>query len=434
MKINSFGQNVLRNLTFALFLAAIVLAATFAANAQAGEKPEIKQLFVAIDRKDLAEFKRLLAAGVDLKTTFGDAKATALHQAAATGTPEMLKILIGQINLNERDANNRTALFYATVGKNLENFKFLLRVGADLDQKDSSGLIFYEYAEEANIKQHLTDFAVDTKKMWAALKANDNATALRLITTGNASPNHTLDKMTPLMFAAQKGDAALFDKILNAGGEVSTFVVAAFPPYRTALDVAAETGNEVLVKKILAGDLGWRKTAIVSHALSAAIRGKRDNLIPVLFGAGANVNQGFDLTTPISAAVARGDAAILKRLIATGATKETLGDALDAAFAAPNSATVFQVLLDAGADVNQNIGGFSALTTAVEKGNIGILKLLINKGADQKNIQNAFVVAAKKSSRRDAFFDVAAEQTGFEFEKRNARQHAADRSGGKRRF
>ena len=54
-------------------------------------------------------------------------------------------------------------------------------------------------------------------------------------------------------------------------------------------------------------------------------------------------------------------------------------------------------MLDAGADVNQNTGGFSALTQAAEIGNIGILKLLTSKGAEQQSVQNAFVVAAEKN-------------------------------------
>lgn len=366
-------------------------------SAQVAAKPDIKELFLAIDRKDMAEFNRLIAAGVDLKATHGEAKPTALHQAAVTGTTEMIKILLGKIYINERDANSRTPLFYAVAGKNLVNLKFLVRAGADMEQKDSGGSAFDEYADDAQISQYIAAAKADTARMWQALKANDAATALQLMTSGNASPNAVFEKQTPLVFAAAKGDQLLFDKILNAGGEVSTFVAALFPPHRTALDAAAENGSIDMVKKILARDLGWRKEDIIGNALAAAIRGKRDGIIPLLLAAGVNVNKGFDLNTPISEAARRGDAGLLKNLIAKGATKETLGASLYTAFDAPNSQAIFQTLLDAGADVNYSLLDVSALTRAAEEGNILILKLLTDKGAAQNNIQNAFVVAAEKN-------------------------------------
>lgn len=364
---------------------------------QVAAKPDIKELFLAIDRKDTAEFNRLIQAGVDLKATYGEGKPTALHQAAGFGTPEMIKVLLGRIAINERDANRRSPIFYAVAGKNLENLKFLVRAGANLEQEDSSYSTVDQYADDVQIKQYLAAAKADTARMWQALKANDSATALQLMTSGNASPNATFDKQTPLVFAAAKGDAALFDKILNAGGEVSTFVAALFPPHRTALDAAAEKGSMDMVKKILARDLGARKEDIVSNALAAAIRGKRDEIIPLLLAAGANVNKGFDMNTPIQEAARGGDQALLKNLIAKSATKETLGAALYTAFDAPNSTAVFQTLLDAGADVNYDLLDVSALTRAAEEGNIPILKLLTDKGAAQKNIQNAFVVAAEKN-------------------------------------
>lgn len=403
MKINSFAfsafsiQNIFRIFLFTIFLLTIFFAAAFVARAQDAEKPSIERLLVAIDRNDLTEFNRLIAAGVDLKQTSGDARKTALLQAAATGTPEMLRILISKSGINDADASKRTAVFYATVGKKPENLKLLIKAGADLTHEDSGGATAEQYAEDQQIKLVYSNFAADNAKMWAALKANDSVAALRLMTTGNASANQTVEKQTPLIFAAAKNDAALFDKIVNAGGNPAHFVVAVFPPYRTALDAAAEAGGEVLVKKILTADFGARKTAVVSHALAAAIRGGHDNLVPILLGAGANVNEGFDFTTPIHAAVKRGDAALLKTLVTKGATKAALGTALEAAFDAANSGLIFQILLDAGADVNQNIGGFSAMTLAVDKGNVEILKTLVARGAEQQTVQDAFVRAAEKN-------------------------------------
>lgn len=399
MKKRFTAHNFFHDVTFAFSLFALFFAAAaaFVVRAQSANQPDIKQLFLAIDRKDTAEVNRLIQAGVDLKATHGEGKATALHQAAGFGTPEIIKILLGKIDINERDASGRTPLFYAVAGKKLENLKFLIRAGANTEQKDSSGSTFDQYADDAQIGQYIQAVKTDTARMWQALKANDTATALQMMTSGNANLNAVLDKQTPLVFAAAKGDAALFDKILNAGAEVSTFVVELFPPHRTALDAAAENGSVEMVKKILARDLGVKKVEITSNALAAAIRGGRSEIIPLLLATGADVNKGFDLNTPINAAAVRGDAALLKNLIVKGATKETLGGALYGAVSAPNNTAIVKILLDAGADVNYDFLGVSAFDAAAEKGDLAILKMMTDKGADAGKIQNAFVVAAEKN-------------------------------------
>lgn len=391
------GYSFFVNLTCAFILLALLCTAPAAARAQTADKPDIKQLFLAIDRKDTAEFNRLIAAGIDLKATHGEGKPTALHQAAGFGTTEMIKTLLDKILIDERDASRRTPIFYAVAGKNLENLKFLVRAGANLQQKDKDGSTFDQYAEDAQIRQYIEASKSDTVRMWQALKANDQTLALRLMTSGSASPNAVFDNQTPLIFAALKGDTTLFDRILNAGGEVSTFISGIFPPYRTALDAAAEKGSTEMVRKILARNLGTQKTGILSNSLAAAIRGGRSEIIPLLLAEGANVNEGFDMNTPISEAARRGNTTVLENLIARQATKKTLGAALYSAFDAPNSQVVFQMLLDAGADVNYDLLGVSALTRAAEEGNVAILKLLTDKGADQNSIQNAFVAAAKKN-------------------------------------
>ena len=80
------------------------------------QKPDIKELFLAIQSKDTAAVNRLIAAGVDLKATYGEAKSNALHQAAGFATPGIIKILLGKIDINERDASDRTPIFYAVAG------------------------------------------------------------------------------------------------------------------------------------------------------------------------------------------------------------------------------------------------------------------------------------------------------------------------------
>lgn len=387
-----------KTLAFAFLI--ITLFSSSFARAQspvAQEKPTIKEFLAAIDRKDTAEFKRMLAAGVNLEETFGDSKVTALHQAAAMGTPEMVKILIGKINIDERDNNNRTPLFYAATRDNVENVKILIKAGADMKEKDSNGALFNNYTENAAINALAVSAVADTEKFWQAFLANDMKTAFALLANSNAVANSTREKMTPLMYAVKKADAPLFEKLVAAGADVSFFIRDYFPPHRTVLDFAAEEGNIIFVRKILTYDLGRQRTRKLSHALSAAARKNHTALVPVLLEAGADVNDGFDFSTPVSAAAGTGNTALLKQFLANGANKKAISEALSASFNAPNSGEILQILLDAGADVNENIAGFSALTMAAEKGKVDVLQILIKRGADQQSIQNAFVVAAGKS-------------------------------------
>jgi len=56
------------------------------------------------------------------------------------GCLEIIKLLIENgVNINEKDDNNKTALFYATKYGQVEIVKLLIENGANINEKDNDG-------------------------------------------------------------------------------------------------------------------------------------------------------------------------------------------------------------------------------------------------------------------------------------------------------
>ncbi|RAK85511.1 ankyrin [Aspergillus costaricaensis CBS 115574] len=141
------------------------------------------------------------------------------------------------------------------------------------------------------------------------------------------------------------------------------------------------------------------------RALTTALYHRRNSAVQDLLDAGADVNQAVKIAfvsypPPLWLAVGRQDISLTRRLVALGAdyvnrpaSSQYRRTALQAAVEDGNVQLV-DMLLDAGADPNQcaaEFKGGTALQFAAIKGYIGIARKLLAKGADvnaKKSLQN----------------------------------------------
>lgn len=162
------------------------------------------------------------------------------------------------------------------------------------------------------------------------------------------------------------------------------------------LEVLAELGNQPLLKEILAGT-PWSNDE-KGCALAACLRSSKNHLISDLLSSGASINNDA-----MTAAIELHDVALVRTFIAAGAIlNPVIGHGDGTCDLTPlqqavksNEIPTIELLIQAGADINAPttaVSGITALQLAVQNGNMEVVKLLLDSGADGAT---ALQVAAK---------------------------------------
>ena len=294
----------------------------------------------------------------------------------------------------------------------LSNNHFFDSIKDSLDIKDSSGLdeIVLGMLRACNSLQRErllshsgpTSEALLEKIFQSALRAQDVQVCQILLDYG-FDPNKQgfILMYTPLQSAAHKGNIAIATMLINAGADVNG-----------SLENAVQSGKTEMVDLLLAKG-AHANTEDGAKALSVAVIEERivqarnlisagadvawvdedgatalhwahydPEMVKLLLQAGADVNAVTDCDIPILENFVRyGSTDAIRSLL--DARPKVFGNAVY--FAVDDGdLEILQILLNAGADVNACFNGSrrTALTRAVEKQSVSIVKFLLGSGAD----------------------------------------------------
>lgn len=389
----------------------------------AAQEKNLALLVKAIREKNIAEVKRLSSGIDDLSVLTGEARSSPLMVAAADGNAEIVKVLIAAgAKLNQSDDKNQTALMYAARKRNADTVRALLKAGVQTDLKDK------ENKDAATIAKASGDAATaqlieTTARLNTALLETVNAgdaTKVAALVAQGASPNASVydpdgsgQATSALAFAAKQNDAALIDALLKAGADINS--IQDGTDESTALDVAATESSPETVQQLLKANPSRR---VLGNALATAVYKSRAEIVTVLLKAGADVNEHFSTRDgAIDNAISNGDVGMVRTLLKAGASRATINDALIAVAGSSNvgdsNVEIAKALLSAGADANyikdDDSGQSSALMAAAESGKEGIVKLLLNSGANSKNVGLAIILAT--SENREALVNLLLKTT-----------------------
>lgn len=204
-------------------LAGLCLAA--AALAHAG--PIASQEFLdALERADLDEAARLVAAGVDVNVHRSDGKTLLILAAKENDVVLVRRLIAAGADVNAVTDNGGTALMFAAIGGDLETQSTLIDAGADVN---AIGGFDWTALMVASVKGH--------------------AQAARQLLQRGADPNlPDIYGWTPLMRAVYEERAGVVEALLDQFG---IDVDAQNDQGATALHLAALKGNEMLVRALL---------------------------------------------------------------------------------------------------------------------------------------------------------------------------------------
>ncbi len=266
--------------------------------------PKVQALIAAARAGDLAQVEKMIAAQPDLVRATDAAGSTALHHAAAFGTPAVMKLLLAKgADVNAANSRKSTPLFWALADE--AKVKLLLAQGATVSARLSDGRsITYQAASMSNALPvlHL------------------------LLDQGASVDAKTLNGTTPLMMAARRADLAAMNLLLDRKADVNARNAAG----STALMGAAATGRAEAVKLLLAeGANATLRTKKNETALADAATTGDEATVKLLLDAGAEVNvadaRGY---TPLLYAAGSDTmpAGVVKLLLAQGADLNAKGD------------------------------------------------------------------------------------------------------------
>jgi ankyrin repeat protein len=224
-------------------------------------------------------------------------------------------------------------------------------------------------------------------QLLAAASNGDTALVLQLLAAGDLNPDvrRAADDVTPLMIAAQLGDAAMVDAVLAAGADPASRDTAG----DTALIFAASHGSPDVIRLLLAAEADSAASTTTGWTpLHAAAFNGNDAAVELLLAAGANVGAVDDRgMAPLVAAAQIGHTSTAALLLDARAAVDqatTIGwTALQWACVNGHVDTV-KMLLDHGAAIDHRAAdGTTALHAAASAGNLDVVNVLLAAGADR---------------------------------------------------
>lgn len=296
-----------------------------------------------------------LGCALALLVTVGGASASDHHliQAAKDNDRDALqRLLVGDVDVDVTAGDGATALHWAVHWDNVEAVELLLRAGADAGASNDYGV---------------TPLAL-------ACVNRDPVVVERLLEAG-ASPNaSTLAGETVLLACARSGSTASVKSLIAYGADVN--VREEWSGQTALMGAVAHRHSEVARVLVENGaDVHARSIPVVRRVNSDGYGGSGNGVVEMPRG-------GF---TPILFTARSGDLDSARLLLAAGAdVNDAAPDGNSVLVVASHSGhtTLAEFFLDQGADPNAAGAGYTALHTAVLRGDLALVDALLAHGAD----------------------------------------------------
>lgn len=348
-------------------------------------------LYLAVSRGDSAVglVKQLLRAGapVDLGPRKGEnAESTPLHVCCATGANDCLEALLtGGASVSHRLPDGSTPLHTAAIGGNQRTVELLCTANASVasltnDKRTplhNCGISGNAKVAAALIQQGAEVDAADAEGCTPLMRAvlDNHADVARVVLDHGANPDVVVQAgdtpLYPLFIAAMNG----YDDVVRILIEKGVDVTAEVPGSPAPLDAAKHKGHEAAakliaaaIKKRKAGARAEKATkthkeqadALGVDLLDAALAGEVKS-VKTLLKKGANPQVSNEKGIPAFLVPVLTDNLELQRVFlqaGVAAGLATAGGGVTALMIAANNGSrdFCDVLLDAGADVNQPMG------------------------------------------------------------------------------
>jgi len=249
----------------------------------------------AAHRNNLEATEILLAAGANANAA-NELGATPLWLAAMNGNAEIASALLkGDANPNMALKMGETPLMTAARSGSLVTTKLLLEYGANVNaieyERGQSALMWAAAQQHGDLVQLLIDHGAyihARSKVWYQLEN----------TAGNTNPSGNFRMAhggsTALLFVARNGDVETARILLNAGANVQDTSAAG----TSALVIAAHSGHGPLAMFLLEQGADPNANEAGYTALHAAVLRSQIELLQALLDHGANANTVVEHGTP----------------------------------------------------------------------------------------------------------------------------------------
>lgn len=323
---------------------------------------------------------------------------TALGAACYAGYEDVVRLLlaygaeVNNISPDEKEPRLKyTPLFFAVRGERETIVRLLLDHGANVDFGGPgaySPLLYSTGAGFEQMVQLLIEYNADVNyqdmelktPLHVAARGLDEEIVQLLLRAGADTESRDSESNTPLHMATDVGRAETVQLLLSAGADVNAVNSEGLTPLDIALQPIRKGPDEKF------------------EELNVMNGKRRESVARLLAAHGADIDGLYGSHgTRLQKAAKSGDERAVRVLLAAGADPNVYREGVPFPHYEPgsplheatNNETLVKMLLAAGADVNFRCPSGIPLQWAAGHGNVDIVRLLIDAGADIRNDDNA---------------------------------------------